>query len=173
VETIAVYWEPIIRVYGFEIVADASLLKVSLPHTETGFLGRHIAQLHPTGAVFLLVMFQYIDSRQAEICCVIRSEHTDTCRFSLENALKNHSCCSMETVTAVDLLFFHGPHFQDRYGIIDAAMHVLTDHAIELLAAGCAGTSVYLVMPKGAAVTAKALLAEAFTIPQHGPPVVK
>lgn len=172
-ETIAVYWEPIIRVYGFEIIPEASLLRITLPLEELGFLGQHITQLQSSETSFLLAMFQYIDSRYGEMCCVVKQEHADTCRSLLEKSLKNHAGWSMESIPAVESLFFHGPHFQDRYGIIDAAMQVLTEHDIEVLAAGCAGTSIYLITPCGAAIAAKTLLAEAFTIPQHTTPSAK
>lgn len=68
--------------------------------------------------------------------------------------------------SAVEVLYFHGPHFQDRYGVMDTAVKALKKNETEIHAANCSGTSVYLVT--GDTIGGRALdaLAEVFVVPK-------
>ncbi len=167
-ETIAVYWEPVIRVYGFEVVEDVDLIRVRLPAASSHLVGQQISRFGADGASFILVVLQYIDPQWVEFCCVVKKNcHQDLIDMLAED-ITTVSGLAIDSQLGVEALFFHGPHFQDRYGIIAAAMEVVTDQGTKLHLAGCAGTSVYLITPAGAAEGTKKSLAAAFTIPQHG-----
>ena len=166
-ETIAVYWEPVIRVYGFELIKDADLIRLRVPISKIGQLGRKISHLSTTGANFVLTVLQYIDPNWAEICCVMKKEHHLKCMANIAVIVKEIDELTLHNQTDIDVLFFHGPHFQDRYGIVAAAMEVLLDQQTTLHLAGCAGTSIYLIIPGGTAEKTKTALAAAFTIPHH------
>lgn len=167
-ETIAVYWEPVIRVYGFELIKDAELIKFRVPIAKIGQFGRQISHLSTTGSVFVLTVLQYIAPNWAEICCVMKKEHHLKCLVKIADFVQEIDELAIDSQSGIDVLFFHGPHFQDRYGIIAAAMEVLLDQETTLHLAGCAGTSIYLIIPGGTAEKTKTALAAAFTIPQHG-----
>ena len=70
-----------------------------------------------------------------------------------------------QVTTPVELLFFQGPHFGDRFGIADFTFKALKEKADQLLASVFACASVYLILPEGAADETKTLLAAAFRIP--------
>ena len=166
-ETIAVYWEPVIRVYGFELIKDADLVRLRVPISKIGQVGRKISHLSTTGANFVLTVLQYVDPNWAEICWVMKKEHHLKCLAKIADIGKEIDELAVQSQGDIDVLFFHGPHFQDRYGIIAAAMEVLLDQQTTLHLAGCAGTSIYLIIPGGTAEKTKTALAAAFTIPHH------
>ena len=62
--------------------------------------------------------------------------------------LQTKTPTSLQTIAPVELIYLHGPHFQDRYGIAEAALSPLQKADIPILAAGCSGTSVYIVVPE-------------------------
>ncbi len=83
---------------------------------------------------------------------------------SLAKGMANEDATSLQVVESVELIYLHGPHFQDRYGIAEAALRPLFDAGIPILSAGCAGTSVYIVVSKDLAHKAVVCLAETFVI---------
>ena len=73
--------------------------------------------------------------------------------------------CRCQVITPVELLFFQGPHYGDRFGIADFTYRALKDHADGLLAAVFSCASIYLVLPEGSADGARDRLAASFNIP--------
>ena len=68
-----------------------------------------------------------------------------------------------EIDSPVELIYFQGPHFGDRYGIADAAFRALAGQ--EVLAAGFSGASVYIVVADKQAQATIECLSEAFITP--------
>jgi hypothetical protein len=66
---------------------------------------------------------------------------------------------------SVDLITFHGPHFGDRYRILQAALNCLEIDRVPLRAAACAGASISLVFPAGSGPLAQTALAKGFDAP--------
>ena len=73
--------------------------------------------------------------------------------------------CQCRVTTPVELLFFQGPHYGDRYGIADFTYQALKNHADLLLATVFSCASVYLVLPEGSAEGVKDRLTAYFNIP--------
>lgn len=165
-ETIAVYWEPIIRVYGFDVIPDTSLLQIDLPAEEADYWGQRIESLQKTDTSFIMAVLQMVDMGTVRINLLLKKDFALPALTLLKEAANDSLKASVRTDHSVDVLFFHGPHFQDRYGIADAAFKVLDKYNISLLVAGCTGTSVYLVTKAGDGLKAKRLLAEAFVVGQ-------
>ncbi|MBN2034323.1 MAG: hypothetical protein JW836_13705 [Deltaproteobacteria bacterium] len=69
-------------------------------------------------------------------------------------------------VIPVELVFFHGPHFGDRYGIAEAAFRALTDNGIKAFASACSGSCIYLVLAEGESEGAVQFLSGTFEIPR-------
>jgi aspartokinase len=69
-------------------------------------------------------------------------------------------------VTPVEVVFFHGPHFGDRYGIAETAFGALADNGIQVIAGVCSGSCVYLVTPEGGAEDVVRVLSGTFEIPK-------
>jgi aspartokinase len=65
----------------------------------------------------------------------------------------------------VELIYFQGPHFGDRYGIADAAFGALFAADVPVLAAACTAASIYIALPKDTAGRACKALSESFVVP--------
>lgn len=73
----------------------------------------------------------------------------------------------MQTTSPVELVYFHGPHFGDRYGIADMALGTLRRKGLPILAAGCTGASVYIVVPEQRSAEIKQILSDVFDTPNE------
>jgi hypothetical protein len=71
----------------------------------------------------------------------------------------------LQVTFPVELIFFQGPHFGDRFGIADFTYKALKEKSDLLLAAVFACASVYLILPEGLADETRTRLADAFRIP--------
>ena len=65
------------------------------------------------------------------------------------------------------MIHFQGPHFGDRYGILDIALDALSGGGIPVLAAACTGASISLILSEKMAEPARALLEEVYEIPKR------
>lgn len=164
-ETIAVYWEPVIRVYGFDIRTDLALLECDVQPEAADFWGERLESLALTGSGFIMVLMQSRDHATARLSLVIEQEYADSCRRLLEECRHDGYRISIRLRQPVDMLLFHGPHFQDRYGIAEAVFRSLDQTRISLYAVGCTGTSVYIVVGGGEAGPARTMLSAGFVVP--------
>jgi len=166
-ETKAAYWEPRVKTYGFQEVTDLSLLEVSIHSSALSVLGLALVRLGEDGVGFHLV-FSRVSTSRFELFLVVS--------LKSENAVLNRlsSLIPMDMlaprVTPVDLVFFQGPHFGDRYGIFHAAANALSGKEIRILAFTCAGSCIYLVLPKGESGKAISVLTDAFEAPARRSP---
>ncbi|MGD9368899.1 MAG: hypothetical protein PVH87_24560 [Desulfobacteraceae bacterium] len=164
-ETVAVYWEPQIKTYGFQVVRELAMytcaIPADLPPTWEGALtgldnGRRgfelvCGQMNDAGGIDLLLLYAW----------ACRSEFARR----VEAVIPIDAARPKQAIGPVELIFFQGPHFGDRFGIADFTYRALGDHAERLLAAVFSCASVYLVLPEGGADAAKERLSAAFRIP--------
>ena len=165
VETIAVYREERVKVYG---ISAKTGLALGLLQFSLGQMTKYcscLQELDTLNAKFELVTCQSFDSRCALLHILVDSKQTDTLQNTFQQFVEDDSELSLTIQYPVDLLYLHGPHFQDRDGIAEIAFSVLKEHSIKVLVAGCAGTSMYLVVPEDLGPTAKAILTDTFLIP--------
>ena len=165
-ETIAIYSESIISTYGFNLME-----RLIMGHVEVTFdqLKRWGALLQDIAhePAFRLVWAQ---SRRADgikfyLLCDDSQWHRlepflMQCKEDRAGTWRRHA-------EAVDLLFFQGPHFGDRYGIMDYTHKALTDKQIPVLATVCSVATIYLIFPGGRGAAAKDELTCVFNIPMH------
>ena len=64
-----------------------------------------------------------------------------------------------------DLISFHGPHFGDRYRILDTALSCMDKAGLPILLTGCTGASISMVLPAGMGQRGKQALSEGFEAP--------
>lgn len=165
-ETIAVYWEPIVRVYGYDVKRDISLIELELPLDMLEDIGDQADQLARSGKGFTMTLVQQATEHNFRICLVTAYQDADAV-FNLfqKTAIENPEL-KLRTPLKVELLSFHGPHFQDRYGIAEATFNALAPSDITIFAAGCTGTSVYLIVEEGKAEEARNILSASFVVPE-------
>ena len=164
-ETIAVYWEPKIRIYGLTTEIGVSLYTLLFPAARLPFWSGVIRTLEDKGLEFLLVNLQSLSPAAMQLCLVLRQgTESHMIRDYFLQKVEQEEDTSFEAVAGIELLYLHGPHFQDRYGIIDAVLTPLQKAGIPLLCAGCAGTSVYLAVSEQRGKDAAMCLAETFVL---------
>ena len=159
-ETIAVYWEPRIKTYGFQRLTDLALIEFSYPVHEMKSLGKILSQdeLYEAKAKFMIA--QESDSEISFILCLPIEEGKDF-HESLEKDLRP---TTHRYVYPVAIIFFHGPHFGDRYGIADATFSTLSNADIEVVASGCSSSSVFLVLVQDDIDKAEEVLGKTFEV---------
>jgi hypothetical protein len=162
-ETIAIYWEEKIRTYGINLLEGLVLGRIVLP---IGRMGQQSGMLQPPDAsepMFRLVWAQSEPPDQIRICLVCDEIH---CQMVHPALILEHCDAEPFEWKSVDLVYFQGPHFGDRYGITDFALRALAPHQVPLLGTVCAMTTVYFVLPSGWGRTACDALTLAFEIPK-------
>ena len=163
-ETIAVYWEPVIKTYG--IIARTGLRMIS---TTVAVKGESQADLP---------MESFARGYGEQVLILARPDRDGCLRVHLVvsdagtvngGPPQGRACCMEQagtvTQTAVDLIFLQGPHYGDRYGILETAFGALLSAGIPLLAASCCGSCIYLVLPPGVTRTARDALSAVFVVP--------
>jgi aspartokinase len=159
-ETIAVYWEPRIKTYGFQRITDLALIEFSYALSDIKPLGEIFSKddlkiLRPK-----FILSQVTNHEISFIFCLPLKESKGL-RTSLE---KTSSPTSYRYIHPVSIVFFHGPHFGDRYGIADATFSTLSKAGIKILASGCSLASVFLVLAQHDIDKAEEALAETFEV---------
>lgn len=167
VETTAVYWEPKVKTYGFEVTRGLSLVELSLAAEQLPAWGSTFHSLKDKGTHFVLVLIQYSSSKGLRLCLMLEESGLGHLLEVLEMSLPVQRKEFLRILSPVELIHFQGPHFGDRYGIAATAFVALSKGGIPLLAAACSGASIYLVLPEKKAETAKSLLEEVFEIPRR------
>ncbi len=166
-ETIAFYWEPIIRTYGFQTETGLSLTTLEVSPDRMGDLGRAFAAMGAQKGLFRAVFAQIDDGMRFLVYLLLDRKQVDNAVSHIETELESTDPVSVSTMDPVDLIYFHGPHFGDRYGIADAVFHTLDADAVPVLVSGFSGSVVYLVVPGGSVHAAEQSLAKAFTVPER------
>lgn len=164
-ETIAIYRESTIRTYGFHLLEGVTLCRIDLAAHQLARWGRVMQEIADPGPSFRLVWAQ--------------AEGTNGFKFYAlcDDKQKMHAAqfpgCGAEPeaddwtyhTMPVDLLFFQGPHFGDRYGILSFVQKTLAARQVPQLASVCSVATIHLVFPVGWGASAKDVLSHAFEIP--------
>ena len=166
-ETIAVYWEPTIKTYGFKEVSDVSLVRMA--SDDLAKIGALIHDLDPVKNEFAL-LWNYNDTQNdtqndtRSICLGMPGKDRRHAVELLKQKCLSENIDFIGETYPVGLVYFHGPHYGDRYGIAETVFKTL-DGKVEIIAAGFSGAAVYLVFPMDDVKTAVSLLSQTFETP--------
>jgi aspartokinase len=163
-ETKAAYWESRIKTYGFQRMVGLSLLRMTVHSRDMESLGQAFCRLGEEGVGFLLV-FSQRRGKSLEVCLVVTAKWTRVIEERVEEFLAGAEKSFQPGVPA-EMVFFQGPHFGDRYGILEAAVRGLAARRVKMTAAACSGSCIYIVLPEGKSEEAVAALSEVFEIPR-------
>jgi len=166
VETIAVYWENKVKTYGFQVEQELSLFPFSLgPHQMAG-LGAEIFN-DSSDIRFSWVLCQPSSHQRLNIYLLLNREWTPSMQNIVARFRRNHMDLDLKITSPVEMVSFHGPHFGDRYGIADTALGTLEKKGLPILAAGCTGASVYIIVPAQRSAETKQILSDVFDTPNE------
>jgi len=167
-ETIAVYWEDLVKVYSISEKSGLGLGIIEIPPGDADLLGDRLCTLEESVGRFELVT-AHVNSAEPDaplkVHLLIESIKTAALQKFMRQYLADKQGANFRLEDPVELLYLHGPHFQDRYGIADAAFGAFAESHCTLLLCGCTGTSMYLVVPYGTSSKAKEALSRKFFIP--------
>lgn len=165
-ETIAVYWEPRIKVYGITDKRALFLSALACPAARLGYWSERIMDLDSSLARFELVTCHGADKdKRLQLFLVVDSAMRETMTGLMAGWLAAERSAQFTAIGPVDMVFLHGPHFQDRFGIAETAFAALAKKDIPVKISGCAGTSMYLVVAEGQGDAAVTILTDTFFIP--------
>ena len=163
-ETRAVYWEPQIKTYGFQVVKNLALYTYRLPADRPAEWTRAIKRIEDEATRFHLLQARLRGSFALDLQFLCEPEQGAP--LARRIAVEIPAAGDRLLVTApVELIFFQGPHFGDRFGIADSTFKALKEKTDVLLAAVFACASIYLMLPEGAADETRTRLAAAFQTP--------
>lgn len=184
-ETLAVYWEPIIKTYGIAERTGLSLISFDLQfnricdggHWLTGITSQFDGSLIlifsrpalPSGLRLHLLFDRFQEKvKMVEKVNTVENKTQPAQAMDINLAAFDGVFSGLRIDKSVELIYFQGPHYGDRYGIMNAAMTALAERKVPLMGAVCTGASVYLITPTGKAHEAKNALGQAFSTPETG-----
>ncbi len=166
-ETIAIYWEPKVRTYGFQGIDNLWLCPVCFDGDQMARWGAALNAMADQGPVFRMVWAQLDADGRIKFYWLCDDNHRDKVRAFLSAQPDLEAGNHMGECQAVDLVFFQGPHFGDRYGIMDFTQKAMIHAGIPLMAAVCSVASIYLVVKAGEGAKTREALTAAFDIPKE------
>jgi aspartokinase len=165
-EISASYWEHKIKIYGFQETTDMSLIDLAVNEEYLKQWGLCMNGLSEQGIHFHLALIERDDVGRIHICIVCHRKWENIITELFQNEIKPDAGESLQIHSPVELIYFQGPHFGDRYGIADAALRILIDNNITILASGCSGAVMYICFPEKSIEKAKQLLVSVFEVPR-------
>ncbi len=164
-ETVAVYKEERVKVYGITEKADLTLAILRFPAGRTEFWGLRTIDFENYIKRFELVTYHATNKNITELHFLLDLKNSNAFYDRLRRWVKSEQKTELIIKQPVDLLYLFGPHFQDRFGIIDIAFNALLKNNIDILVSGCAGTSMYFVTSKHQGRRCLKILTDTFLIP--------
>lgn len=164
-ETIAVYWESQIKTYGLNAFDGLAHVQFVCRPEQMASVGRVVREMEEPGMRMLLVVGQAAENGLLGLGLLVGQRWEEGVMHRLRSVLEEEERPSLRSISPVSLIFLHGPHFGDRYGIADAAVGTLTDQGIRIVALGCTASSIYLVLPEDEREAAGRSLKKAFLMP--------
>ena len=165
-ETTAVYWEPKIRTYGFQLDTDLSLLKIDIDLAKLNLYESLLEALGETGIKFSLVFGQIQDNNILSIFLALKGS-SGIGLIDLINQDSNIGVFKCSIIAyPVDMISFQGPHYGDRYGIAYAAFSKLKSSGVSIIASCCSVSCIYAVLEKGTGASARDILLDSFEVPK-------
>lgn len=142
------------------------MLRLAFPLDCLDYWSRQLQKIGEGKGCFELVFSQVTAHKLFDLFIVIEDHENHSGRHQIEQGAQGQIATSLAVDFPVEMISFHGPHFQDRDGIANVAFGVLAKAEIRILAAGCTGTSIYMVVPDNMGGSAIQLLEKVFEVPQ-------
>ena len=168
-ETMAKYTEPKIRTYGFETRYDLCLCEFTLDLSRISLSDLKWYDGDSQGVPFEVVFTAFSDERTCRLSLVLPNGRHSAVLEYMQHVYPQNAAMDTRLTAPVELLYFFGPHFADRFGIADYTFEALARCDIPLIAAACSGSSIFLILPENCARKAKAAFSKLFEVPSRLP----
>lgn len=170
-ETQASYVEERIKTYGICVVPDLSLFRLSMAPEDLSAWGSFLCSMDKTDTRFFFSSGLGPACKEAQdpdFCydlALVTAPLAPADRRCLTKKLPGFHARSSIVLDTGDLISFHGPHFGDRYRILDTALSCMARAGLPILYVGCTGASISLVVPSGRGQLAREALEMGFEAP--------
>jgi hypothetical protein len=164
-ETIAIYWEPKIKTYGIAEKIGLSMVSLEIFAEEMVPVESRLRRAGSAAGELLLVFGRPSAKWRIRLHLLFEGCPSWHLLEEFSGVTGGGRSSGLRVDADVELVYFQGPHFGDRYGIADAAFGALLGANVTVLAAACTGASIYVVLPKGSARAARKALSETFFVP--------
>jgi aspartokinase len=164
-ETFAVYWEPVIKTYGIFERTGLCLVSFQLKPEWIGEMGNCLLSRADSGEGDTILFFARPTRDGMLVIHVLLASESAVSEMLETGSGSSEIMTDVRIDKDVELVYFQGPHFGDRYGIAEAALKALASHDVALTAAISTGASVYLITSKGGSPLIKNALAGVFSAP--------
>ncbi len=165
-ETAASYTEAKIKTYGFETKFNQCICEFSLGSEQFITLDQRRSDLDRTTIPFEMVLMGPSDDYQCHLSIVVSNHHRNIFRQFVSDINPQLADLDMRFTAPVELLYFFGPHFGDRFGIADFTFNALAENNLSVIASSFSSASIFLVLPEHCALKAKAVFSNLFEIPK-------
>jgi len=165
-ETIARYTESKIKTYGFETKFDLCICEFSLELEQFRPINQGDGDFDADIIPFELAFMGPSDELHCRFSVVVSNRYRNAVKQYISGMNPHLADTAMRLTAPVELLYFFGPHFGDRFGIAEFTFNALGQCNIPLIASVCSGSSVYLVLPEHCAEKAKTAFSKLFEVPQ-------
>ena len=164
-ETVAVYKEERVKVYGITEKSDLALGILRFPINKTELWGLRIIDFENSIKRFELVTYHSTNKNIIELHLLYDQKDSKSLSDKVGKWTENEEATDFNIIQPVDILYLFGPHFQDRFGIVETAFNAFLKNNINILVSGCAGTSMYFVTSKNQGHIGLKILQDTFLIP--------
>ncbi len=162
-EVVATYQEQKPKVYCLEWMDHLTLLQVVFQSSYEGAVGLIFEELAELGfhLTFLITSPPRTEGEARMVFCLHQALENDVISLT-ETWLPD--AVTVET-PSVALFSMNGPHFGDRYGLVDELITAFDQAGVDLLALSCSIASMAGVVPSGQIQTATDAIRDRFEVP--------
>ena len=164
--------EPKIKTYGLNEALDLSFFQIEFNASRMAQMGLCLTALDDLNAHhgadrihFEWALIQCAGRKRHHMGLLFKNRWSSAIRAHFQTHAPADDQKSLRVTSPVEALYFHGPHFGDRHGIADAAFQALKENEIDLIGAGCSGSSVYLLFPENGLKKARPVMGALFETP--------
>ena len=165
-ETIAIYWEKQVKVYGIIVKNGLTLVNLQQSREDTAPWHTLLSYFEMYPVKFELVTSFPDHSSDNSLSFILDSEQLLIFQTNLKAIQQQGRASFVLSYKKTDLIYLHGPHFQERFGILSKALEPLCAQQIQITLSGCAGNSMYIVVPEGLGKISSDILQRTFHTPQ-------
>jgi aspartokinase len=162
-EVVASYQEKRPKVYGLEYQDHLALLQAKLERGRMGALGPLFGRLARPGlSLAFLAASPCEGNTQEEIAFCVPLAEESLCGQALHETAPHAPIASLASAAVFSM---NGPHFGDRYGIVNELLKAFETNHVDLLGLSCTIASITGVIPSSLLTTGIAAIQARFDIP--------
>lgn len=160
------YSEHMVTIYGFTSQTGLDLWTLTVQIGFMGGFGVFLSELGELGFKLPFLVSHFAPGKEViHFSFTLGTDRRGLANEALDRCLPARNCHCRGPVS---IIFVHGPHFGDRYGIADAFVSALRHGGIPILALSCAVSSISAVIEGSDPDRAARALSARFQTPRGG-----